>query len=82
MLIPILENFPTDISLKQLFHYGQLINSRKFSQYDFTQSKNLEIYGTNKPPLYNLSNVKTKLEIIYATNDLIVRTQVNYILIL
>lgn len=38
--------------------------------YDFGKEENLQYYGTEKPPLYYLANVKIATHLVYATNDL------------
>jgi len=30
----------------------------EFKKYDFGKEKNLKVYGTEKPPLYNVENLK------------------------
>ncbi|XP_031635993.1 lipase 3-like [Contarinia nasturtii] len=46
--------------------------SERFQKYDFGHSKNVALYGMSKPPEYNLKNIKTKLHIVYGTNDKLV----------
>lgn len=77
MIASIMKNAPAGISSKQLIHFGQLISSGTFGQFDYKREKNLKIYGQILPPQYNLSNILTKLQIIYATNDLILSPLVN-----
>lgn len=44
----------------------------RFQKFDYGPSKNMKLYKSRKPPEYNLSNVKTKVHIIYGTNDYLV----------
>ncbi|KXJ71357.1 hypothetical protein RP20_CCG020778 [Aedes albopictus] len=59
LLLPgMLDNVMTGISTKQLIHYGQLIQSRKFQQFDYISFlTNMQRYKQVKPPEYDLSRV-------------------------
>ncbi|CAG9840502.1 unnamed protein product, partial [Diabrotica balteata] len=46
------------ISVKQGFHYGQLILSGNFQNYDYGPKINQQKYNSTSPPLYNLQNIK------------------------
>ncbi|KYQ56662.1 Lipase 3 [Trachymyrmex zeteki] len=72
-LLPIfLSHSPAGTSLKMLIHLYQIVNSGKFSQYDYGRAKNLQIYNTSEPPNYNLANITTPFALFYAENDPIV----------
>lgn len=69
-MIPIFQTHaPAGASMKQLFHYGQLIRSNRFCQYDYGLHRNLHIYGHAMPPDYNLKNCTAKIGIIYSEHD-------------
>lgn len=69
-MIPLLETHaPAGASMKQLLHYGQLIRSHHFSQYDYGLHRNLHIYHHAVPPDYNLKHCTAKVAIIYAEQD-------------
>ncbi|XP_031623181.1 lipase 1-like [Contarinia nasturtii] len=69
-LIPMFQTHaPAGSSMKQLFHYGQLIRSHRFCQYDYGLQRNLRIYQHAVPPKYNLKNCTAKVAIIYSEND-------------
>ncbi|XP_026468933.1 lipase 3-like [Ctenocephalides felis] len=69
-LIPeILNNVPAGASTKQMIHYGQLIVSKKFRQYDYGQLGNLELYGFPEPPDYDLSKITTPVALYIGPND-------------
>lgn len=55
--------------MKQLYHYGQLIRSHRFCQYDYGLHRNLHVYGRRKPPNYNLKNCTVPIGILYADRD-------------
>ncbi|KAJ6636130.1 Lipase 1 [Pseudolycoriella hygida] len=74
--LDIIENVPAHaVSLGQLFHYAQLIRSAKFQHYDHKQEENLSIYNQSTPPVYKLSNVKTRIHFLYGTTDAVVNYQ-------
>lgn len=55
--------------MKQLFHYGQLIRSHRFCQYDYGELRNLRVYNRTTPPDYNLKHCNARVAIIYADQD-------------
>lgn len=69
MLPAIVGHVPAGASIKQLVHYGQLIRSGKFRMYDYGIIKNWFIYGSLRPPLYDLSKVTAPITIHYSMND-------------
>lgn len=60
---------PAGASMKQLYHYGQLIRSHRFCKYDYGMNRNLQIYGRTTPPDYDLQNCTAKVAIVYADKD-------------
>lgn len=61
--------------------YGNFLNilfsiEGKFQKFDHGQKKNLELYGSPKPPEYNLSNINTKIHLLYGSNDWLVLKKV------
>ncbi|KAL0273417.1 UNVERIFIED_CONTAM: hypothetical protein PYX00_006082 [Menopon gallinae] len=55
-------------SIKQLAHFGQLVSSKKFRQYDYG-IKNIQHYGQLTPPEYDLSKANAPIHLYYAAND-------------
>jgi lysosomal acid lipase/cholesteryl ester hydrolase len=53
-----LGHFPSGTSLRSLDHYGQILNSKQFQRMDYGSSKNNQVYGQQKPPVINLTNIK------------------------
>lgn len=50
--------FFDSISIYTLQHYGQVVNSMKFSAYDYgTPERNMLEYGTPEPPQYNTTKI-------------------------
>ncbi|XP_012526370.1 lipase 3 [Monomorium pharaonis] len=68
----ITEYFPAGSSIKQLYHYFQIIISGSFEKYNYGAKANLIIYGSTKPPKYILKNVNSPIAIFYCDNDLCV----------
>ena len=67
-----LSHYPAGASFKQWVHYCQIYNSGEFKKRDFGVEKNLEVYGSEKPPLYDLSLVTAPVALHYGANDNIV----------
>lgn len=53
----------------QLIHFGQLIRSPRFHQYDYGVKGNLFIYNRTTPPEYSLKNCTARVAIIYSDHD-------------
>ncbi|XP_026668832.1 lipase 1-like [Ceratina calcarata] len=64
-----LNHIPAGGSIKQLTHYGQLVKSGNFRQYDYGKDKNLEIYNSTEPPEYNISRIITPIAMFWGEND-------------
>lgn len=61
------------------FHNNSNIHYKsigRFQKYDHGPSMNMLVYKNPKPPEYNLSNIQTKVHIIYGQNDHIVKAEV------
>ncbi|XP_011148565.1 lipase 3 isoform X1 [Harpegnathos saltator] len=69
MLPEIFGHFPAGASTKQMFHFAQLITSKSFQKYDHGAKQNKMLYGSIRPPEYNLSKIKTPVTIFYSDND-------------
>lgn len=63
---------PAGASSIQFAHYGQHINSGKFTKFDFG-SKNIYFYGRSTPPEYNLTRVDVPIAMHYGDNDALSR---------
>ncbi|XP_018058234.1 PREDICTED: lipase 3-like [Atta colombica] len=69
LLSTFLSHNPAGTSIKTILHFHQVVNSGKFSQYDYGRMKNLQIYNTSEPPDYNLANITAPFALFYAEND-------------
>ncbi|XP_072936744.1 lipase 3-like [Epargyreus clarus] len=56
-------------SLKQIAHYGQNIRDIKFRRWHHGDAKNIEIYGTIDPPIYDLNQISTYVTMHYSLSD-------------
>ncbi|XP_044749500.1 lipase 3-like [Coccinella septempunctata] len=66
----VLQHVPAGSSTKAVLHYGQEIKSDgNFQQYDYGPAGNLKQYGTESPPMYNLSNIEVPIYLMYSYND-------------
>ncbi|KAJ3658396.1 hypothetical protein Zmor_010136 [Zophobas morio] len=65
----VVSNCPSGAGLKQYVHYGQLVRDGGFRQWNYGTEKNLEVYGTENPPDYDLSLITTPVAFYYAKND-------------
>ncbi|XP_050674374.1 lipase 1-like [Leptidea sinapis] len=59
------------VSAKTLSHFGQLIQSKKFQRYDEGREINLQKYGSENPPEYNVSKITSAVLLMCSKNDLL-----------
>lgn len=69
MLPVVYGHIPAGASIMQLIHYGQILKSGVFQQYDYGRLVNFLRYRTFEPPRYNLSRVTAPVILHYADND-------------
>ncbi|KAH7946600.1 hypothetical protein HPB52_001844 [Rhipicephalus sanguineus] len=62
-------HIPAGTSTKNIIHFGQLVGSKRPQKFDYGASKNQQLYGQRKPPLYNLSRVTTDVGIFWSKGD-------------
>lgn len=72
MLPVILGHSPAGASADQMIHFGQLIRSGRFRQFDHGVISNIFEYGSITPPRYNLRNVRAPVALHYSLNDWLV----------
>ncbi|XP_046666736.1 lipase 1-like [Homalodisca vitripennis] len=77
-LLPmILGHVPAGATTKTLVHYAQEIKSNQFQRYDYGAERNIILYNSTTPPLYNLSKVSVPVSLHYGDNDLLARPMVS-----
>lgn len=60
---------PSGASMKQLVHYGQLVVSEDFRQFDHGTNENLNRYGSEVPPKYPLEKITAPVSLFYSDDD-------------
>ncbi|XP_023943654.2 lipase 1-like [Bicyclus anynana] len=68
----IASHFPAGTSAHNLARYGQGLLTENFQKFDYGKDKNVAMYGTEQPPVYNVSAVTAPCAIFYGLNDHIV----------
>jgi len=68
--------FPVETSAKDGIHLLQNIRTKKFGQFDY-ESKNMEIYGQELPPEYDLTRIKNKICLFVGKDDVLATTDDN-----
>jgi len=74
-VIKYLSHFPSGTSVKNMTAWVQKTNSNKFRKFDYGPRKNLQIYGTEEPPLYDFSLLKVPTAIMVGESDMLVCPQ-------
>lgn len=62
-------NLPDTTSIKTLIHYGQLVKSNRFCQFDNGEYANKKSYGSAIPPDYDLTKITTPTALYYSVSD-------------
>lgn len=62
-------HFPAGTSVKDLEHYEQFIDWEHFGRFDYGKTGNMEHYGTNDVPLYNLTNLQMPTALFTGSKD-------------
>lgn len=60
---------PAGTSVKNMVHFAQLIREKRFQKYDYGRAKNIEVYGQETPPEYNVSRVTAPVGLFWSEND-------------
>lgn len=61
---------PAGASIKQGVHYGQLVKSGRFCQFDYGPLENMNRYNTLTPPDYNISKITSPMYLFYSVGDM------------
>lgn len=69
MMSVYLDHLPEGTSTRPFLHYAQLFLSEKFESYDFGRKGNLEHYGSEDHPDYDLAKVTVPTALFYGTGD-------------
>lgn len=66
-----MQHIPSGSSTYQIIHYGQLMKTNRFCLYNYGAIKNLKVYGSLRPPIYNLDQIYAPVALHYGRNDLL-----------
>lgn len=70
MLPILLSKMPSGVSTKTISQFVQSIKrGGTFQRFDHGEDLNYKLYGTKRPPKYDLKKVKTPVYIIYSMYD-------------
>lgn len=53
------------------------VNAGKFQKFHYNATRNMEMYGSEEAPEYDLSNISANIHILYGTNDRIAPSEVS-----
>ena len=68
------------MSTKTIIHYGQLVLSGKFRQFDY-ESKNINVYNQSEPLDYNLTNIRIPISLFWSSDDWLSTPSVSHALL-
>ncbi|XP_023946346.2 lipase 1-like [Bicyclus anynana] len=60
---------PSGTSTHTLAQYGQSLETDNFQKFDYGKKLNIETYGTDQAPIYNLSATTAPVVVLYGNND-------------
>ncbi|KYB27363.1 Lipase 1-like Protein [Tribolium castaneum] len=60
---------PSSTAVKCYVHYAQNIIAKKFQFYDYGLFKNVLLYNSTSPPLYNVSEIDVPMYLFYGESD-------------
>lgn len=73
----IIAHTPAGASVHTVNHYAQTVMSGNFQKYDYGLIGNMNHYGQNTPPLYNLSSVTAPVGLFWGQTDWLATPQVS-----
>lgn len=77
-LVPeIWKGFPAGTSMKLLDHWLQQMEVNEFRKYDYGSVINNNVYGTAKPPYYDISRIKVPTAVFWGPNDILIGKEVS-----
>ncbi|KAK9882060.1 hypothetical protein WA026_018910 [Henosepilachna vigintioctopunctata] len=74
-MLPLAVKFGTSVSLYQILHFVQLINSGHFRPFDHGEEKNIEIYGKPMPDDYPIETIDVPIAMYYSIGDVLIKYQ-------
>ncbi|KAJ7377380.1 hypothetical protein OS493_029740 [Desmophyllum pertusum] len=65
----ILSHWGSGTSFKNFVHFGQMVLSKKCTQFDYGFFENFEVYDQLEPPEYQVENMQTPTVLFSGSND-------------
>lgn len=62
-------HLPAGVSAKNLLHFIQGFTSKRFQRFDYGPEKNLEVYFTKHPPIYDVKQITVPVNLISSETD-------------
>ncbi|ETN77976.1 hypothetical protein NECAME_10652 [Necator americanus] len=62
-------HLPSPSSALNLLHWAQVMRFHELRRLDHGKSRNMEIYGQEKPPMFNLSQITTPVFLFWSSDD-------------
>lgn len=60
---------PAGTSVKNMYHFSQLVRSQVFQKYDYGEIENLLRYHSLQPPIYHFETIKTPMVLMSGSKD-------------
>lgn len=70
-----LSHTPAGTSVKNILHFGQLVEAGRFQQYDYGWVKNLVQYRSTSPPVYPVEKIGTEIVLFSGEHDTLADTR-------
>ena len=70
-----LSHTPAGTSVKNILHFGQLVEAGRFQKYDYGWAKNLVRYHALSPPVYPIGKIDTEIVLFSGEHDTLADTR-------
>nr|XP_050027650.2 gastric triacylglycerol lipase-like isoform X1 [Dermacentor andersoni] len=68
-----LANNPAGSSVRNMYHFAQIIRDNRLQMFDWGPLQNKKIYGQKRPPEYDLSRVTAPVALYWSAGDVLAR---------
>lgn len=69
MFYKVIGHYPVGTSRQSVLHLMQIASEKEFMQFDYGPQRNLKLYNSKSPPVYDLKNVTMKIALLVGRND-------------
>uniref|UniRef100_A0A131YN79 Lysosomal acid lipase/cholesteryl ester hydrolase n=1 Tax=Rhipicephalus appendiculatus TaxID=34631 RepID=A0A131YN79_RHIAP len=66
-------NNPAGSSVRNMYHFAQIIRDNRCQMFDWGPLKNMKIYGQKRPPAYDLTKVTAPVALYWSAGDVLAR---------